>query len=121
MLSFWCREGRGRIIEVLWFGLMVMTCVIRSGRRSLLLGSRLLCGRPTTRFGDFLEDSHAYAEVDEAAEEEGKFVFPSHYIMGCEVTSAYNDEVTGKMGFTQPVVDDMLTRDFRKAAPMNED
>jgi hypothetical protein len=98
---------------------MVVTCVIRSGRRSLLSGGgRLLRGRCCPSYGDFLEDCDAHTEVDEAAEEEGQVLFPSHYIMGCEVTSAYNDEVTGKMGFTQPVVDDMLTRDFRVATPM---
>lgn len=41
--------------------------------------------------------------------------------MGCEVTFAYNDEVTGKIGFIQPIVDDMLARDFRRASPMTEE
>lgn len=47
----------------------MMTCLIRSGKRCLLLGG-LLSGGHVTSFGDLLEDCHAHAEVDEAAEEE---------------------------------------------------
>lgn len=38
--------------------------------------------------------------------------------MGCEVTSVYNDEIVGKMGYSQRIVDDLLVRDFRHAAPL---
>jgi hypothetical protein len=38
--------------------------------------------------------------------------------MGCEVTSVYNDEIVGKMGYSQRIVDDLLARDFRHAAPL---
>ena len=40
--------------------------------------------------------------------------------MGCEVTSVYNDEIVGKMGFSQTIVDDLLDRDFRTASPLPE-
>jgi hypothetical protein len=94
--------------------------MIGRGRWGLLLWDCLLGRRRGAAASEFLEDCYAHAEVDEAAEEEVEAIFPSHYIMGCEVTSAYNDEVVGKMGFTQPIVDDMLARDFRKAATMSE-
>ena len=32
--------------------------------------------------------------------------------MGCEVTSVYNDEVLGKIGLPQPLIDDLITRDY---------
>lgn len=34
--------------------------------------------------------------------------------MGCEVTSVYNDEITGKIGYNKRIIDDLLKRDFRK-------
>lgn len=35
--------------------------------------------------------------------------------MGCEVTSVYNDEITGKVGYNKRIVEDLLKRDYRRA------
>jgi hypothetical protein len=40
--------------------------------------------------------------------------------MGCEVTSVYNDEIVGKMGYSQAIIDDLLQRDFRTTSLMQE-
>ena len=33
--------------------------------------------------------------------------------MGCNVVSVYNDEVIGKIGYPQLVLDDLCSRDYR--------
>jgi hypothetical protein len=40
--------------------------------------------------------------------------------MGCEVTSVYNDEITGKMGYSSRINEDLLERDFRCNCLMSE-
>ncbi len=37
--------------------------------------------------------------------------------MGCTVVSVYNDEVVGKIGYPQQVLDDLSARDFRPPSP----
>jgi hypothetical protein len=34
--------------------------------------------------------------------------------MGCEVVSVYNDEVIGKVGYCQALIDDLIDRDYRQ-------
>lgn len=34
--------------------------------------------------------------------------------MGCEVVSVYNDEVIGKIGFSQGIIEDLIDRDCRQ-------
>lgn len=41
--------------------------------------------------------------------------------MGCEVTSVYNDEIIGKIGFSQQIIEDLLARDFRPVSPIPPD
>ena len=40
--------------------------------------------------------------------------------MGCEVVSVYNDEVIGKVGYPQQIINDLIDRDYRqlKALPV---
>lgn len=38
--------------------------------------------------------------------------------MGCEVVSVYNDEVIGKIGFAQTLIDDLIDRDYRQLQPL---
>jgi hypothetical protein len=33
--------------------------------------------------------------------------------MGCSVVSVYNDEIIGKIGYPQAVLDDISARDFK--------
>jgi hypothetical protein len=77
--------------------------------------------------GEFLEHSEGHAEDNKALEKEFNIHFSSLHIifinynrlMGCEVTSVYNDEIIGKLGYSQRIVDDLLTRDFRTACLMS--
>lgn len=39
--------------------------------------------------------------------------------MGCEITSVYNDEIVGKVGYSQPIIDDLLDRDYRSACTID--
>lgn len=39
-------------------------------------------------------------------------------IMGCSVVSVYNDEVIGKIGYPQIVLDDLSARDFKSSATL---
>lgn len=81
---------------------------------------RLRCKKPHT----FLQASQCDAEDDEAAEKELDILFSSShniYKMGCEVTSVYNDELTGKVGYNKRIIDDLLRRDFRKAYEMESE
>ena len=34
--------------------------------------------------------------------------------MGCEVVSVYNDEVIGKVGYDQQIINDLIDRDYRQ-------
>ena len=38
--------------------------------------------------------------------------------MGCEVVSVYNDEVIGKVGFPQQIINDLIDRDYRQLKPL---
>lgn len=71
-----------------------------------------------------LQSREGDTKQDEAAEKELDILFSSlHniYKMGCEVTSVYNDEITGKVGYNKRIVDDLLKRDFRKAYVMESE
>lgn len=38
--------------------------------------------------------------------------------MGCEVVSVYNDEIIGKIGFPQALIEDLIDRDYRQLQPL---
>ena len=38
--------------------------------------------------------------------------------MGCQVVSVYNDEVIGKVGYPQNIIDDLIDRDYRQISTL---
>lgn len=40
--------------------------------------------------------------------------------MGCEVVSVYNDEVIGKIGLPQTIIQDLFDRDYRQLKPLSK-
>lgn len=40
--------------------------------------------------------------------------------MGCEVVSVYNDEVIGKIGMPQTIIQDLFDRDYRQCRPISK-
>lgn len=40
--------------------------------------------------------------------------------MGCEVVSVYNDEIIGKIGYPQALIDDLIDRDYRQLKPLQK-